>query len=391
MQEVRNAMREFLEQEASGGLILIACACAALVIANSTAAPAYFELLHSKVGPMSVAHWVNDGLMTLFFLLVGLEIKRELLEGELSTWRRRILPGVCALGGMIGPALIYVAFAQTDASALKGWAIPAATDIAFALAVLSLLGSRAPVSLKIFLTALAILDDLGAVLIIAIFYTDQVSVIYLTGALITFFFLILLNKGGVTFLPAYILLGGVLWLFFLRSGLHATLAGVLLALAIPLRRGAKTKSQGHAPLRVLEHGLHPWVAYFVVPVFGLSNAGVSLNGLSLAALSQPITLGATLGLFLGKQVGVVFAAWAAIRSNLAELPQGATWMQFYGLAVLCGIGFTMSLFIALIAFGEALLQDEAKIGILVGSVASGVLGWGILRIAPRATAPTGKL
>jgi NhaA family Na+:H+ antiporter len=342
-------------------------------------ADAYFHALHVDVAGLSIQHWINDALMALFFLLVGLEIKREFLDGELVNWSRRALPGIAAAGGMAVPALIYVAINSGSPETLRGWAIPAATDIAFALGVLSLLGSRAPVSLKIFLTALAILDDLGAVLIIAFFYTADLSVPYLGLAAATLAVLMALNRFRVYRLAPYLILGVALWYFVLQSGVHATLAGVALALTIPLRPSPAAPESKDSPLHVLEHGLSPWVAFLIVPIFGFANAGVSLAGFTPAALLDPVPLGVAAGLFLGKQLGVFGFAWAAIRLGLADLPAHATWRQFYGVAVLCGIGFTMSLFIGLLAFTDVHLQDETKIGVLLGSVLSAVFGWALIR------------
>jgi NhaA family Na+:H+ antiporter len=326
---------------------------------------------------------INDALMAVFFLLVGLEIKREFLVGQLSTWPRRALPGLAALGGMVVPGLIYVAFNVHSPETLRGWAIPAATDIAFALGVLSLLGPRVPISLKVFLTALAILDDLGAVIIIALFYTAKLNMLALLGALGVLAALVALNRFGHRKLPAYLLLGGLLWAFVLQSGVHATLAGVVLALTIPLNAASETVDHGEAPLERLEHALHPWVAFMIIPVFGFANAGVSLAGVGPSALLAPVPLGIMLGLFVGKQIGIFGFAWIAIRAGLAELPARATWLQLYGISLLCGIGFTMSLFIGLLAFpGSQSLQDQTKIGVLAGSLLAGTLGWLVLRLSP---------
>ncbi|MGE3866872.1 MAG: Na+/H+ antiporter NhaA [Hyphomonadaceae bacterium] len=371
-------LRHFLESEAAGGLLLMGAAALALVVANSPAAPIYFEALHAKFAGLNIAHWVNDALMALFFLLVGLEIKRELGEGELRTWGQRALPGFAAAGGMAVPALIYLAIAGSDPAAAKGWAIPAATDIAFALGVLSLLGSRAPTSLKVLLTALAILDDLGAVLIIALFYTDGLALQPLAIALLILAALVALNLARVQHLAPYLILGAALWFFVLQSGVHATLAGVALAFAIPLRG----KGENPAPLVTLEHALSPWVAFLVLPIFGFANAGVSLSGLQPSDLLSAPLLGAGLGLFLGKQIGVFAACWLAVRTGLGAKPEGASWTQLYGLALLCGVGFTMSLFINALAFAGATLQEEAKLGVIIGSLASGAAGWLVLRFTP---------
>jgi len=379
----RSLLRAFLSQEASGGIVLMVSALVAIVVANSALSAGYFDALHVDIGGMSLLHWINDGLMALFFLLVGLEIKRELLEGALSTWPRRALPGIAAAGGMIVPALIYVGFNADSGETLRGWAIPAATDIAFALGVLALLGSRAPVSLKVFLTALAILDDLGAVLIIALFYSSDLSLTHLGLGALTLAALFALNRMGVTRLSPYLILGAVLWFLVLKSGIHATLAGVALASAIPLKvRGAVEVAP--SALHRLEHGLSPWVAFLIVPIFGFANAGVSLAGMTPAALLDPVPLGVAAGLFFGKQIGVFGSAWIAIRLRLADLPAHATWLQLYGVSTLCGIGFTMSLFIGLLAFNDPHLQDETKMGVLVGSLLSAIAGWLIIRLSPRA-------
>jgi len=305
-----------------------------------------------------------------------------LLEGELSTWPRRALPGIAAAGGMIVPALIYVGLNAGSAETLRGWAIPAATDIAFALGVLALLGPRAPVSLKVFLTALAILDDLGAVLIIALFYSSGLSVAYLCLAALTLAALFALNRTGIMRLSPYLVLGAVLWFVVLKSGIHATLAGVALAAAIPLKvRGAVDAAP--SPLSRLEHGLSPWIAFLVVPIFGFANAGVSLAGMTPSAVLDPVPLGVAAGLFLGKQIGVFGSAWVAIRLRLADLPAHATWLQLYGVSALCGIGFTMSLFIGLLAFGDPHLQDATKMGVLAGSLLSAIAGWLIIRFGSK--------
>jgi NhaA family Na+:H+ antiporter len=383
---IPSMLRNFLDSEAAGGLVLMGAAVLALLVANSPLAPGYFAALHAYLGPLSVLHWINDALMAVFFLMVGLEIKREMLDGQLSSWSRRMLPGIAALGGMAAPALIYVAFNAGDAQALRGWAIPSATDIAFALGVLSLLGPRVPASLKVFLAALAIIDDLGAVVIIALFYTSGLSLPDLGLAAAVLAVLYGMNRMGVRSLWPYLLLGAVLWLFVLRSGVHATLAGVLLALCIPihLTPGTPEATGAQSPLHRLEHALAGPVAFFVVPLFGFANAGVSFSGIGPEILLEPLTLGVAVGLLLGKVIGVFGASALLIRSGAADLPAGASWGQFFGVALLCGIGFTMSLFIGLLAFANApLLQEEVKFGILGGSVVAGLLGYAVLRVAPR--------
>ena len=362
----------------------MASAALAMIVANSPLADAYFGALKAYLGPLSVLHWINDGLMAVFFLLVGLEIKREVLDGRLRTWPDRALPGVAALGGMLLPALVYAAVNRHSPETLRGWAIPAATDIAFALGVLALLGSRVPVSLKVFLTALAIIDDLGAVLIIALFYTADLSLPMLGGASVVLALLYGLNKAGVSRLWPYLALGLVLWGFVLLSGVHATVAGVLLALTIPLRLSVGRPDDPTSPLHILEHAVHPWSAFLILPIFGFANAGVSLAGFGPHMLLDPVTLGVALGLFLGKQLGVFGFVLAAVRFGWAQRPAGAGWMQIYGVALLCGVGFTMSLFIGLLAFAQRPeLEAETKIGVLVGSIACMAAGALVLRLAPQ--------
>ena len=379
-----SVFREFLDGEAAGGIILIAAAALALIVANSPLAETYFAALHAYLGPLSVLHWVNDALMAVFFLLVGLEIKREMLDGQLSTWPRRMLPGIAAAGGMAVPALVYIAINRDNAAALSGWAIPTATDIAFALGVLSLLGNRVPASLKVFLTALAIIDDLGAVIIIALFYTSGLSLAYLAAALAVIVVLIVLNRMGVLSLVPYLVLGAVLWVLVLKSGVHATLAGVALALTIPLRATPGIAHDlEHSPLHRLEHALHRFVPLIIIPIFGFANAGVSLAGFTPATLVEPLTLGVAAGLVVGKLVGVLGASALAIKLGLADLPARAGWMQMTGIALLCGIGFTMSLFIGLLAFADnPALQDAVKVGILAGSLVAALAGAALLLAAP---------
>jgi Na+:H+ antiporter, NhaA family len=382
-----SSLRDLLTSAAGGGLVLMASAALALVVANSPLADPYFAALKAHVGPLSVLHWVNDGLMAVFFLLVGLEIKRELLDGRLRTWSDRILPGVAALGGMMLPAFVYAIVNRHSPETLRGWAIPAATDIAFALGVLALLGPRVPVSLKVFLTALAIIDDLGAVLIIALFYTADLSWPMLGGAAVALAALYALNKAGVSRLWPYLALGGVLWSFTLLSGVHATIAGVLLALTIPLRLSVGKPDDPTSPLHILEHAVSPWTAFLILPVFGFVNAGVSFAGIKPAMLLDPVTLGVALGLFLGKQLGVFGFVVATVRLGWAQRPAGATWAQVYGVALLCGVGFTMSLFIGLLAFAQQPeLEAETKVGVLLGSLACMAAGALVLRLAPQGPA-----
>ena len=380
---IRSALRTLLESEASGGLVLMGGAAVAVVVANSPAAPVYLELLKAQVLGLSVLHWINDALMALFFLLVGLEIKREMLDGQLSTWPRRALPLIAAVGGMIVPAFIYVALNWSTPDKLPGWAIASSTDIAFALGVLSLLGQRVPVSLKLFLTTLAILDDLGAIAIIALFYTADLSILMLGLSSVTLLVLAALNWRGVERLWPYLLIGVGLWFFTLKSGVHATLAGVALAFTVPLQRNPGRPEASERPLIQLERRLQPLVAFAIVPIFGFANAGVSFTGMSVSALLDPVLYGVALGLFVGKQLGVFAFAWAAIRLGVAELPARASWTQFYGVALICGIGFTMSLFIGMLAFPTSReLQDTVKIGVLVGSLASALIGSALLQAAP---------
>ncbi|TPM99183.1 Na+/H+ antiporter NhaA [Mesorhizobium sp. B2-1-3A] len=387
-----SVFREFLDSEAAGGIILMVAAALALIVANSPLSGTYFSVLHAYLGPLSVSHWINDGLMAVFFLLVGLEIKREMLDGQLSTWPRRVLPGIAAAGGMLVPALVYVAINRNNSAALPGWAIPTATDIAFALGVLSLLGSRVPASLKVFLTALAIIDDLGAVIIIAIFYTSGLSLAYLGAAFAVIAVLVVLNRMRVMTLVPYLVLGAILWVLVLKSGVHATLAGVALALTIPLERSAGIGHDfDHSPLHRLEHGLHRIVPFVIIPIFGFANAGVSLAVLSLGALIEPLTLGVAAGLVVGKLVGVLGSSALAIRLGLADLPAHAGWSHMLGISLLCGIGFTMSLFIGLLAFaGDVALQDAVKVGILAGSFIAAILGAAVLLMAPAAGAEGGE-
>ena len=365
----------------------MAFAVLALLVANSPISETYFEALQAKAGPLSVQLWINDGLMAVFFLLVGLEIKREVLDGELASWPQRILPGLCALGGMLVPALVYIAFNRHDPAAMRGWAVPTATDIAFALGVLSLLGSRVPVALKVFLTALAIIDDLGAVVIIALFYTNELSVSYLVGAAALLALLVVFNKKGVRLLWPYLIVGAVLWVLVLKSGIHATLAGVALAMTLPLDATGGTrrpKDEANSPLLRLEHALHRVVPFLIIPVFGFANAGLSFEGLGVEQLIAPLTLGVAGGLLIGKLIGVLGSAFLAVKLGIAQLPSGANWTQMTGIAALCGIGFTMSLFIGLLAFArDPILQDEVKIGILLGSLIAGTLGAIILLSVPR--------
>jgi Na+:H+ antiporter, NhaA family len=378
-----SVLRNLLTHEASGGLILMASAAFALIVANSAASGLYEAALARKVAGLSLLHWINDALMALFFLLVGLEIKREMLDGHLARWEHRILPGIAAAGGMIAPALVYLAF-NLSPQAVRGWGIPTATDIAFSLGVLAMLGSRVPVTIKVLLTALAIIDDLGAIVIIALFYGGDLSLPMLGLAALTMVALIALNRLGVMRLATYAPLGLLLWYFTFRSGIHATVAGVLFALTIPLVRTPGQPDSPVSPLHRLENMLHPYVAFAVLPIFGFANAGVALGGLSFGYLQQPVALGVAMGLFAGKQIGVFGSIWLAVKLGWSQYPAGAGWRHLYGMSLLCGIGFTMSLFIGLLAFDEAgPLQNQTKFGVLVGSVLSAVAGWAVLRLGPR--------
>lgn len=387
---IRNAKEKyitgFFRLESAGGILLILAALLALVFAN-TPFKSYYALLiempvEIRVGALKIAKplllWINDGLMAVFFFMVGLELKRELVEGELSDKKNVILPGVCAAGGMLFPALIYVYFNVNDAAAMKGWAIPAATDIAFALGVLTLLGSKVPTSLKVFLTSIAIFDDLGAILVIAFFYTANISLtaLLVAGACIPVLFLF--NRSGIESRSIYMLVGVIMWVGMLKSGVHATLTGVIAAAFIPLK--SKTRPD-HSPLKTLEHDLHSVVAFFVLPVFAFANAGLSVVEIRTEHFLHSVPLGIALGLFFGKQIGVFGMAWLFIKLRLARMPSGMNWRSLYGTAALCGIGFTMSLFIGSLAFEETnadFFFDE-RLGIILGSLLSAILGYLILR------------
>ncbi len=383
----------FLQLEASGGILLMIAAVVALVLANTPLQPYYALLIDTpveiRVGPLELAKplllWINDGLMAVFFFLVGLELKRELLEGELSERSKIILPAVGALGGMALPALIYFLFNAGDHIAMQGWAIPAATDIAFTLGILSLLGSRVPRSIKVFLTSLAIFDDIGAILIIAAFYTDKIVLSALLVVVVCIALLFYINSRQVESRTTYILVGVVMWVAMLKSGVHATLAGVILAMFIPLHSWVE---EGYSPLRNIEHDLHAAVAYIILPVFAFANAGIKLAGVGTEELLNNVSLGIAGGLFAGKQLGIFFLVWLGVRLKLTRLPDDISWGSLYGAAALCGVGFTMSLFIGSLAFektGVNLFFDE-RLGIILGSLASGLLGYLILRITLPASA-----
>lgn len=388
-----STIESFLKRESSAGILLIFVTMIALILQNSGLSQLYNSFLHTHVeirfGDLQIAKplllWVNDGLMAVFFFLIGLEVKREFIEGHLSSLSQLALPGVAALGGMVVPALFYVAFNQGDSFAMKGWAIPTATDIAFALGVLSLLGNRIPISLKVFLLALAIIDDLGAIVIIALFYTVELSTASIVVASLALIALFVLNKAGVASKAAYILLGIILWISVLKSGVHATLAGVALAFMIPFN-SKREDGTVFSMSKEMEYGLHYWVAFLILPLFAFVNAGVDLRGISVEEMLSPVPVGIVLGLIVGKQVGVFGFSWIAIKSGIARLPDGSSWMQLYGLSILTGIGFTMSLFVDSLAFNDTQIYHYAdKLAILIASFVSGILGFIVLRFSKKAT------
>lgn len=379
-----SVLRKFLENSAAGGLVLMAAAALAMLLANSPWGPRYFEALHVDVGGLSLLHWINDGLMAIFFLFVGLEIKRELVDGRLASPDQRRLPVLAAAAGMIVPAGLYLAIAGGERALANGWAIPAATDIAFAIGVLALLGKRAPTSLKLFLVTVAIVDDMGAVAIIALFYTSQIKMVALAAAAVLTIAMFGLNRAGVRSLTVYLFAFLLLWVAVLLSGVHATIAGVLAAFTIPIVATPGRPDAADSPLHRLEHALDVPVSFFIVPIFGFANAGVALSGITLDDLLSPLPLGIAAALFLGKQVGIFSAIWLAVRFGFAAKPRGATWLQIYGVSVICGIGFTMSLFIGGLAFADPLLIEEAKLGTLAGSVFAAITGYLLLRVAPLA-------
>lgn len=377
-------IKSFFELEAAGGIVLAFAAVLAMMVANSPLYELYNAFIHApvvvQIGQFEIAkdahHWINDGLMAVFFFLVGLELKREALIGELSDIKQIILPAICAIGGMIAPALVYYGLNHGDAEALKGWAIPAATDIAFAIGVLSLLGNKVPNALKVFLVSIAIFDDIGAIIIIALFYTSELSLLSLGVAAVCLPFLFLLNRLNVTRLTPYLLIGVILWAAMLKSGVHATLAGVLLAFFIPLKNNA---DPDHSPLEELEHDLHNTVAFGILPLFAFANAGISLAGTSMSELMHGVPMGIALGLIIGKQIGVIIPVLVVVKLGLAKLPKGTTFIQIYGVSLLCGIGFTMSLFISGLAFGGIPDEYDPRLGIILGSLVSGIIGYLILR------------
>ncbi len=379
------ALERIIKHEALGGVLLMISAIAALLVANSALSPYYDSVLGAY---LSVTYdgeglskplilWINDGLMAIFFFLIGLELKAELLEGKLKNPRDVLLPGMAAVGGMVVPALIFAYF-NWGLPSINGWAIPAATDIAFALGILALVGSRAPVSLKVFLLTLAILDDMGAIIIIALFYTAELKVTYLLTALVPLAIMVMLNLRGSHRQGLTIVLGVVLWFLVLRSGVHATLAGVVTAFCIPL-----VDRWGKSPLHALEHAIEPWSKFFIIPVFAFANAGVVLAGMSVMDLFQPLPLGIALGLLLGKQIGVFGLTFIMVKAGLAKLPHGANWLHIYGVACLAGVGFTMSLFIGGLSFEDPAMMNQVRVGVLSGSILSGIIGYAALMIASR--------
>ncbi len=379
-------IEKLFHHEAAGGVVLMLATVAAFIVANSEWAHVYsatlhhdFEVLFNGAGlSKSLIHWINDGLMAVFFFLVGLELKREMLEGRLKTPSNVILPGLAAVGGMAAPALVYLLFNGSDPVNARGWAIPAATDIAFAVGVVALLGSRVPSGLKIFLLTLAILDDMGAILVIALFYTAELKVNYLLLALIPMALMLLRNLRGHHRMAPTLLLGVVLWVLVLKSGVHATLAGVVTAFFIPLK-----DKYGKSPLHSLEHGLHPYVMFLIVPVFAFANAGVNLSGMGIGDLFQPLPLGIALGLIIGKQLGVFGVTFVMVKAGIARLPENTNWLQVYGIASLAGIGFTMSLFIGSLSFDSEEQMNLVRMGVLAGSLVSAALGYTVLRIASK--------
>jgi len=388
MAKIVARMQDFLRLESSAGLLLILAAVLAMIASNTALAAGYDGLLSTMVSIQVGAYditkplllWINDGLMAVFFFLVGLEIKREVLEGELSTFDKASLPIFAAIGGMVAPALVYVGFNWGNPETINGWAIPAATDIAFALGFLALAAARAPVSLKILLLAIAIIDDLGAIAIIALFYTANLSVTALILAAVGIAALFALNRLGVKSVTPYVLVGAVVWVFVLKSGVHATLAGVVTALFIPMAGKSK---DAQSPLHRLEHSLHPWVAFMVLPIFAFANAGLSFKGITMEAMLAPVPLGIALGLFVGKPVGVLAMSFLATKTGLARLPTDINWAQLAGVAWLTGIGFTMSLFIGGLAFDSAALLNEVRLGVIAGSIASAIAGCVIIAAATK--------
>ncbi len=387
---VSETLRDFLKLESAGGIVLIASAALALIIANTPLAPAYFGTLETKLNVSfgsfeinkALLLWINDGLMAIFFFLIGLEVKREIISGQLSSWDKASLPVAAAIGGMAIPAMIYVGFNFNSPESIGGWAIPAATDIAFALGILSLLGPRVPVAMKALLLAIAVIDDIGAITVIALFYTGEIKIDMLIGGGISLALLFALGRMRIASTIPYVLLTLVMWVFVLKSGVHATLAGVTAAMMIPM-----VARDGSRLLEHMEHGLHKWVAFLIIPIFGFANAGVTLIDLSPADLLQPLPLGIALGLLIGKQIGIVGFAWLAVKSGMAKLPDGVGWRKIHGISVLAAIGFTMSLFIGNLAFADPAQIDAVKVGVLSGSLVAALAGYFLLKsILPDAPA-----
>lgn len=386
---MKNNLSAFLKSDSIGGILLILTMILALLSVNSPLSELYESFLHIpmeiRVGSLyidkTLHHWINDGLMAIFFLIVGLEVKREVMIGHLSSLSQIALPAIAAVGGIVAPALIYLYFNHADPVAMSGWAIPTATDIAFALGMISLLGKRVPVSLKVFLMALAIIDDLGAIIIIALFYTTDLSMISIYTASASLFVLILLNIFGVSRKSIYLVVGLVLWVSVLKSGVHATLAGVALAFTIPMI-GHKKDATPFSPLKEIEHALHPWITFFILPLFAFVNAGIDLRQLSVEQIAGPVPMGIAIALFVGKQLGVFTFSWLAIKLKITKLPEGSSWLMLYGVSLLTGIGFTMSLFIDSLAFADdAIFAYTDKLAILAGTFASATMGYIVLRYA----------
>ncbi|OEF23507.1 Na+/H+ antiporter NhaA [Vibrio rumoiensis] len=378
---MRDTIVKFFKMESASGILLVIAAAVAMFIANSSFNGVYQDALHANILGMSASHWINDGLMAVFFLLIGLEVKRELLVGALRSKETALFPAIAALGGMLAPALVYLAFNANDPVAVSGWAIPAATDIAFALGIMALLGSRVPVSLKVFLLALAIIDDLGVIVIIALFYSSDLSTIALAVGFIATAALFIMNMKNVTKIHWYLIVGFILWVSVLKSGVHATLAGVLIGFAIPLD-GEKVegKEDGKSPLKTLEHALHPYVSFLILPIFAFANAGIALDGVSWDGLASTVPMGIALGLLIGKPLGVFSFSWISVKLGVAQLPTGINFKHIFAVSVLCGIGFTMSIFISSLAFVnvDAAFDTYARLGILIGSTTAAVLGYALL-------------
>jgi len=385
------SLTKFLRTESAGGVLLIIAAALAMIIANSPFSELYLGFLHTEIQVRvadidinkSFSHWINDGLMAVFFLLIGLEVKQELVEGALASRKKSLFPIIAAVGGMFAPALVYLTFNSGDPEAVKGWAIPAATDIAFALGVLSLLGKRVPLNLKVFLLALAIMDDLGVIIIIALFYTADMSILSLSLACACISVLWLMHRYNVMRLTPYLIVGGLLWVAVLKSGVHATLAGVVIGFAIPMyRKDNKNDVENpHSPAKTLAHWLHPWTKYYILPLFAFANAGVSLTNIQLSDMTSALPIGVALGLFIGKPLGIFTISWLAVKLKIATLPEGINFKQIFAVSVLCGIGFTMSMFITSLAFTDPGMADLARLGILMGSTLAAVIGYYLLACA----------